>query len=255
MSEAEHAETADIDERETRRREAPAGSDAGRAEPGRDRSRARLLTGLAEMPVLVVLALVVAILIKTFLVQAFYIPSGSMVPTLRVGDRVLVEKISYRLHDVRRGDVIVFERPSGAALPKPADLPWYEDLRNFLRELVGLPTGAEEDYIKRVVAVGGDSVRYDGSPRKLYVNGSPVPQDYILHGVDRHSPRLASSDCRRLDMKPSGGGCLVPKGHVFVMGDHRGNSEDSRFIGPIPDDTIVGRAFTIIWPPGDMTGL
>ena len=211
------------------------------------RSKSRSLTRqVAELPLLVVIAFVIAIVIKTFIVQAFFIPSGSMIPTLRVGDRVLVEKISYRLHDPRRGDVIVFARELLG--PQP-DVPWYEDARNFLRELVGLPVGTEEDFIKRVVAISGDSIRYEGTPRQLYVNDEAVDQSFINRGVDRSSPTLTDKDCRRLDMDISeDGGCLVPAGRVFVMGDNRGNSQDSRFLGPIERDKIIGRGFVVIWP-------
>ena len=200
---------------------------------------------IAELPLLVLVAFVIAIVIKTFLVQAFFIPSGSMVPTLRVGDRVLVEKVSYRLHDPRRGDVIVFARDLLGPAP---DVPWYQDARNFLRELVGLPIGDEEDFIKRVVAIGGDSLRYEGNPRKLFVNGEQVDQSFVNRGTDRSSPTLTNKDCERLDMEVSGSGCLVPAGRVFVMGDNRGNSQDSRFLGPIEEDKIIGRGFVVIWP-------
>lgn len=200
---------------------------------------------IAELPLLVLAAFVIAIVIKTFIVQAFFIPSGSMVPTLRVGDRVLVEKISYRLHDPRRGDVIVFARDLLAPAP---DVPWYQDARNFLRELVGLPIGDEEDFIKRVVAVAGDTLRYEGNPRKLFVNGEQVDQSFVNRGADRSSPTLTDKDCKRLDMQVSGSGCLVPAGRVFVMGDNRGNSQDSRFLGPIEEDKIIGRGFVVIWP-------
>ena len=208
----------------------------------KERSVARQV---AELPLLVAVAFFIAIIIKTFLVQAFFIPSGSMIPTLRVGDRVLVEKISYRLHDPRRGDVIVFARDILG--PQP-DVPWYQDARNFMRELVGLPVGDEEDFIKRVVAIGGDTIRYQGNPRSLFVNDEAVDQPYINRGVDRSSPTLTEKDCKRLSMEPSGEGCLVPAGRIFVMGDNRGNSQDSRFLGPIEEDKIIGRGFVVIWP-------
>ena len=215
-------------------------------EPKPKKSKKRSLARqAAELPLLVVIAFVIAIVIKTFIVQAFFIPSGSMVPTLRVGDRVLVEKISYRLHDPRRGDIIVFARDLFG--PQP-DVPWYQDARNFLRELVGLPVGDEEDFIKRIVAIGGDTIRYEGTPRKLYINDEEVDQTFINRGVDRTSPTFTEKDCRRLDMEPEGQGCLVPAGRVFVMGDNRGNSQDSRFLGPIDQDKIVGRGFVVIWP-------
>lgn len=209
-------------------------------------------THLTELPMLILAAFVIAVIIKTFLVQAFFIPSESMLPTLHPGDRVLVEKISYRLHDPRRGDVVVFEK---SVFGVAADVPWYQDAKNFIRELLGLPTGEEEDYIKRIVAIGGDTIRYSGSPRKLIINGEEVPQPFIRGGRDRFSSSLTEQDCQRLQMRPSEGGCLVPAGRVFVMGDNRGDSEDSRILGPIDEDRIVGRAFTVIWPPNDFRGL
>ncbi len=201
---------------------------------------------------LVVFAFAIAIVIKTFLVQAFFIPSGSMLPTLRNGDRVLVEKLSYRLREPRPTDVVVFAK---SVFGREPELPWYLDTRNFIRELLGLPTGAEQDYIKRVVAVAGDTVRYAGNPRELTVNGEAVEEPFIKGGVDRFSPSLTERDCARLDMEVREGGCLVPEGKVFVMGDNRSNSEDSRAIGPVAVDKIVGHAFAVIWPPGDAGGL
>ncbi|MDQ3877220.1 MAG: signal peptidase I [Actinomycetota bacterium] len=226
------------------------GSKKTRKKPKKRRS---LLRQLTELPVLIVLAFLIAIVIKTFLVQAIYIPSGSMIPTLRIGDRVLVEKISYRLHDPRHDDVVVFAK--SVVGQQPPDVPWYDDARNFFRELLGLPTGTEEDYIKRVIGVGGDTIKYSGTPRVLTINGEKQKEPFINHGVDNSSPTITSDDCKRLKMKVSGDGCLVPAGDVFVMGDNRGNSEDSRIFGPISTDKIVGRAFVIIWPPSDFGGI
>ena len=219
--------------------------------------RARLKTvknKATEIPILVFMAFAIAIVIKTFLVQAFYIPSTSMLPTLRTGDRVLVEKLSYRFTDPARGDVVVFEKSVFGA-KQDVDAPWYQDAQGFFRELLGLPTGTEEDYIKRIVAVSGDVVEYKGSPRQLFVNDEKVPQDFVYRGRDTGSPTLTSADCKRLEMQRAGSGCRVPAGRVFVMGDNRGNSEDSRILGPIEEDKIVGRAFVIIWPPSDFGGL
>ena len=225
------------------------------AEPDEEkrlRRKARLgrwVRAVAEFPVLVLIAFAIAIFIKTFLVQAFFIPSGSMKPTLQVGDRVLVEKVSYRLRDPRRQEVVVFAREVfGVQAP---DVPWHLDVRNFLRELAGLPTGMEEDYIKRIVATAGDSIRYSGKPRQLFINGDPVTEEHVKGGVDRFSSTITRADCRRLEMEPADGGCRVPAGRVFVMGDNRANSEDSRILGPIDEDKIVGRAFVIIWPIAD----
>jgi signal peptidase I len=171
-----------------------------------------------------------------------------MLPTLHPGDRVLVEKLSYWLDPPGQGDVVVFEKEVFGEAP---DVAWYLDLRNFLRELLGLPTGREEDYIKRIVATSGDSILYTGNPRRLVVNGDEVDQSYVRGGRDRFSSTITRDDCQRIGMRPSDEGCLVPAGKVFVMGDNRGDSEDSRLLGPIAVDKIVGKAFVIIWPPGD----
>jgi signal peptidase I len=239
-------------------RERPRPSEATPPEPRRTRRGKKktrsLASRLAEIPVLIVFAFVIAVLIKTFLVQAFYIPSGSMLPALRVGDRILIEKISYRFGDPDRGDVVVFAKSVFG--PEPPDLPWYEDVRNFGRELLGLPTtNTEEDYIKRVVAVGGDTISYSGTPRVLMINGERVPEPYIRGGRDRSSGQVTPQNCRQLHMTTKDDGCLVPAGKVFVMGDNRLNSSDSRSSGPVDEDKILGRAFVVIWPPSDFGGL
>ena len=216
--------------------------------PQGHKKRRSLIARITEIPILILLAFGIAILIKTFLVQAFYIPSGSMQPTLQVGDRVLVEKVGYVFGGPERNHVVVFEK---SVFGGTKDLPWTTDARNFFRELLGLPTGGTEDYIKRVVAIGGDEISYEGKPRVLTINGQKVDQPYVKGGVDNSSPTLTSSDCKRLDMDKAGPGCRVPAGKVFVMGDNRSNSEDSRVLGPIDEDKIVGHAFLIIWPASD----
>jgi signal peptidase I len=167
-----------------------------------------------------------------------------------VGDRVLVQKLQYTFGDPGRGDVVVFERDVFG--PKDEEnQSTFDKARNFFRDLLGLPTGEFEDYIKRVVGVGGDVISYSGNPRVLTVNGEKVEESYINRGVDKGSPTLTGSDCKRLEMDQVQDSCRVPAGTVFVMGDNRGNSEDSRIIGPVDEDKIVGRAFLIIWPPSD----
>jgi signal peptidase I len=231
----------------------PPRDDAERGPTAAAPRRPGLVMQLAELPLLVLLAFAIAVVIKTFVVQAFFIPSTSMLPTLKRGDRVLVEKLSFRLREPRAGDVVVFAKSVfGARAP---ELPWYQDARNFLRELLGLPTGTETDYIKRIVAVGGDTIRYAGTPRLLTVNGEVVREPYLKGGGDRFSPTLTDGDCRRLDMERVSSGCLVPEGRVFVMGDNRENSEDSRVIGPVSETKVVGHAFVVIWPPGHVSGL
>ena len=216
----------------------------------RQAKKESFVSKVTELPILLLLAFAIAIIIKTFLVQAFFIPSGSMIPTLQVGDRVLVEKLSYRWGSPSQGDIVVFAKDVFSDGEEP-DYGLFDRGRIFFRELIGLPTGAEEDYIKRVVAIGGDSIRYAGSPRRLIVNGKEVDQPYIKDGRDNGSPSLTKSDCKRLDMERAGKGCRVPAGFVFVMGDNRGNSEDSRILGPVDEDKIVGKAFLILWPLRD----
>ena len=190
-----------------------------------------------ELPVLVVIAFVAALLIKTFLLQAFYIPSASMEPTLREGDRVLVEKVGYRFGNPELGDVVVFEREVAAPFGAEQDDSFFDDIRNGVKSLFGFPTEGTQDFIKRVMAVSGDTI--EGKEGRIYVNGELVEEPFLPEGV-------VTSDFPAY---------TVPQGEIFVMGDNRGNSDDSRSIGGIPESDVVGRAFVLIWPPSDMSGL
>jgi signal peptidase I len=179
-----------------------------------------------------VIAFVIALLIKTFLLQAFYIPSASMEPTLDgPGDRVLVEKISYHFRSPGPGDVVVFEKDLGPPIVGGQNEPVWTDITNAFKELFGFPTGGREDLIKRVMAVGGDKIEARGG--SVYVNGRKVDEPYLAPGVKTFSF----------------GPITVPQGKLFVMGDNRGNSDDSRSFGPVLVDKVVGRAFIVIWPP------
>lgn len=229
--------------------EEPRGREAtDKKEPPKKAKKNGLLRQVAELPMLIVLAFAIAVVIKIFLVQAFFIPSASMNPTLVRGDRVLVEKVGYRIGEPNRGQVIVFAQETAGEAP---DLPWSEDVRNFFRELLGLPTGEETDFIKRVVAVGGDVITYQGNSRKLVVNGEQVDEPYIKGGQDTGSTKITTASCKPMQLEVSNDGCRVPAGTVFVMGDNRSNSMDSRVFGPVEEDEIVGRAWLIIWPPED----
>jgi signal peptidase I len=169
-------------------------------------------------------ALVVALVIKTFLIQAFYIPSGSMEPTLDIGDRVLVNKLSYRLHDVNRGDLVVFEANEGHG---DCGQPVSEAAANAAE------TGIK-DLIKRVVALPGETI--DLRDNQVVIDGRILEEPYI--GADVVTAPTGSIEFP----------FEVPEGCVFVMGDNRTDSRDSRIFGPIDEDQIVGRAFVRVWP-------
>jgi signal peptidase I len=182
---------------------------------------------LGEVPVLIVMAFVVAIVLKTFVVQAFFIPSSSMQPTLAPGDRVLVTKIV----DARpsRGDVIVFADPNGHGGP---DRGIVGGFAHWLSEAVGFARPEDEDFIKRVIGLPGDTVELRRGV--LFVNGARQRESYLA----------AREDTR--DFGP----VQVPADSLFVMGDNRLHSNDSRFgLGFVPADKVVGRAFLIVWPP------
>lgn len=181
---------------------------------------------LMEWVVVIAGAVMIALLVKTFVLQAFFIPSGSMLPTFEINDRVLVNKLSYHLHGVNRGDIVVFEH---------ADSQLVES----------------KDLIKRVIGIPGDSVVIDPATAKVQVNGQPLDEPYLPQGtttVDNGSGQHA------LHCTPATP-CKVPPHSVFVMGDNRPNSRDSRFIGYISEDDIVGRAFVRVWPFSRFGGL
>ena len=197
-------------------------------------SRRRHRSIWRELPVLIVIAFAIALLIKTFLLQAFFIPSGSMIPTLTAGDRVIVEKVSYWFGEADRGDVIVFER--SVADPQGDEDGIWTQVGDAFKELFGFPTDGT-DLIKRVIAVEGETVEASGG--RVRINGQPIDEPYLPNGTTTETF----------------GPIVVPEDSVFVMGDNRDGSDDSRIFGPIPTDTIVGRALMIVWPPGDMGAL
>ena len=187
-----------------------------------------------ELPGVIFVALVLAILIKTFLVQAFFIPSPSMLPTLEIDDRVLVSKLAYRFHGPEHGDLVVFDSP--LLTGEPPETLWERVARNVL-EGVGVRTGRVEDLIKRVIAVGGD--RLEIRNNQVRVNGFAIDEPYLEPGYYMN------------DLAP----LYVPDGHVWVMGDNRDNSQDSRRFGPVSMDAVIGRAFVRIWPVPRWDGL
>jgi len=203
------------------------GADAAGARAPAGDKPAGPLAVVRETAVLIVLAVLLAVVFKTFLIQAFYIPSGSMEPTLDISDRVLVEKVSYRFGEVERGDVIVFVHNDPSL-----DSPQPNLVARFfigLGQAVGVTPPSDRDFIKRVVGVPGDELSCSGG--KLHRNDTPLNEPYLPEGT--------TTDCTP---------ATVPDGKLFVMGDNRNNSQDSRVFGPIDRSDVVGRAFVRIWP-------
>lgn len=194
------------------------------------------------MAIIVVSALVLSALVRAFLVQAFYVPSASMEDTLQVSDRILASKITTTLTGVARGEIVVFKDPGD----------WLEDppppaggaaaaIRNALTFIGLLPSDTGQDLVKRVIGVAGDRVACCDATGHIVLNGVPLDEDYIIGPTDQV----------RFDI-------VVPPGSVFVMGDNRGNSRDSRFhleenSGGVPVDNVVGRVFLVVWPVSQLS--
>jgi signal peptidase I len=207
-----------------------------------------------ELPFLVLIALVLALLIKTFLVQAFYIPSASMEPTLQGDgdfpnaaatgkhpfDRVLVNKLVYDFRDPHRGEIIVFKKPPGWPNESTFTTPSNPVARFFhdVGSAIGIAPSGGSDFIKRVIGVGGDTVACKNDV--LSVNGHPLHETYLYPGSNPCASGGFDGETR-----------VVPKGDLFVMGDHRNDSDDSRVNGYVPVKDVIGKAFVVIWPISD----
>jgi signal peptidase I len=187
-----------------------------------------------EVPILLVSAAVLAFVLKTLVAQAFYIPSGSMLPQLQVNDRVVVSKLSYRLHSPNRGDIVVFDCPESACTgrSRPDDGSGFGGLVRKVAEGIGVVQPSAEEFIKRVVALPGETV--EGRGGAVYVNGQRLREPYL-------APEAVTSDFPAVE---------VPAEHLWVMGDNRQNSSDSRVFGPIERSSVVGRTIVRIWPLG-----
>jgi signal peptidase I len=211
----------------TERESVPAPEPGAEAPQPPEKHRNPVVQFLTELPGLILMAFVLALLIKTFLVQAFFIPSGSMEPTLMPNDRVLVLKVPYYLHDPTRGDIIVFEDPDPSNEP---DRGIVGGFFHWMFEGLGVQRPDNEDFIKRVIGLPGETVWARGGD--VYVDGKKLKEPYLTQPTadfEKHH---------------------VPEGELFVMGDNRGNSLDSRFsLGYIPIDKVIGKAEVVIWPP------
>ena len=192
-----------------------------------------------ELPVLIAIALVLALVIKSFVVQAFWIPSGSMENTLEVNDRVLINKLVYHLRPIHRGDIVVFDGTGSWNFGPPADSNIFSKAVSELEGIVGISHDSAI-YIKRVIGLPGDHVVCCNAGQ-VTVNGVPLSESSYLYPGDQPSAQKFN--------------ITVPPGRLWVMGDHRSVSYDSRGHqgdpggGTIPESGVIGRAFVIIWPP------
>ena len=204
---------------------APIGARApeGAEEPPTADGSAHPHSALVEWVVIVVIALVAALVIKTFAIQAFYIPSQSMEPTLVPGDRVLVNKLSYDFHPVHTGDIVVFRRP-------PTDTS--SDVGDLIKRVIGTP--GETIYVTKC---------------RVYIDGQEMAQPYLPNGWQNPTSPYCTTWVSGPGTANLPNPYTVPSGDYFVMGDNRTNSDDSRYWGPLPGSYIVGRAFVKMWPP------
>jgi signal peptidase I len=184
---------------------------------GKDRRRRSIRLAI-EWGGILVIAVVAAILIRSFVLQPFFIPSGSMEPTLKIGDRVLVNKLAYNFHSVHRGDIVVFSRPPNDNSPGVKDL------------------------IKRVIGLPGETISSHNG--EVYINGHPLKEPWLPKGEEASPP----GGCPLTTL-------VIPKGDYYVMGDNRADSADSRCFGPLPGHLIIGRAFVRVWPLSRLGGL
>jgi signal peptidase I len=199
-----------------------------------------LLAGIREIVIVLVIALGLSLLIKTFLVQAFFIPSPSMESTLIDGDRVLVNKLDPGPLHLKRGDIVVFSDPGGWLDPVPPsnDGPFKAGIRTTLTFVGLLPEDSDQHLIKRLIGMPGDKVACCDSKGRITVNGVGLDEPYLYSGDDPSDVKFSIT---------------VPAGRIWVMGDHRSVSEDSRYhlqssSGTVPVDDVVGTAFVRVWP-------
>ena len=211
-----------------------------------------------ELPFLIGVALVLALLIKAFLIQAFYIPSGSMEQTLAIKDRVLVNKVVYRIRSIHRGEIVVFNGVDNFSEGAPVAAPT-NGLQRVLRSItsaIGVGPPDQKDFIKRVIGIPGDRVACCTNGH-VTVQPAGAARPYELHESylyqDDHM-QFCEAGTGPQACPPGSPGVLVPKDRLWVLGDHRGASADSRFHiedshhGTVPVDKVIGRAFVVVWP-------
>ena len=211
------------------------GPDRGKQdEEPREADKERSAAGsVIEFFLIVVVALGLALGIQAFLVKPFRIPSASMEPTLDIGQRVLASRVNYHVSEPDRGDVVVFKPPKGAD-QNECGIPGFEPGPSNQACPKPTPGESDENFIKRVVAVGGDRIRIEEG--RVILNGKRQDEPFIE----------PSADCEICNLPKE---ITVPKDHLFMMGDNRGESADSREWGPVPEDQLIGQAFFTYWPP------
>jgi signal peptidase I len=178
-----------------------------------------------EWTIILIIVLLCTVVLRTYVVQSFSIPSLSMYPTLQVGDRIIVNKLSYDIHGIHRGDIVVFARP-------PLEDQEYADL------------------VKRVIGLPGETI--SSKDGHIYINGKRLDEPWLPPGPDSYTGALPGDAHPQFNLP---GPVKIPAGEYYVMGDNRTDSEDSRFFGPIPKSLIVGRAVAVVWPLSHIKGL
>ncbi len=215
------------------------------AAEARERHKARTKASpghvVREYAFLAIAAIVLASLVRAFLGQAYWIPSESMYPTLKIGDRVIVSRLSYKLGDPSRGDIVVFQNPD--YVDRGRKDPLTKGTRGLL-ELVGIGQPKDKYFIKRVIGMPGD--RFEVKGEHIWVNGKQLREKWLKASV------RTLWDAGMTYGEPE---FTIPARHYFMMGDNREQSKDSRYFGPIERKKMVGRAFVRIWPVGRFGGL
>lgn len=210
-----------------------------------EKSKSGSLQFLREIAIVLICALVLSVIVRTFFLQAFYVPSQSMENTLMPDDRIVASKINTSIGGVQRGEVVVFKDPGGW-LPAPRESDAPSGFQKALEFIGVAPSSSGDDLVKRVIGIGGDHVRCCNSKGQIVLNGVALDESsFVKPGSDNSQVPFD---------------VLVPEGRIFVLGDNRNESADSRFhiadeSGTVPVDNVVGRVFVIVWPFKSWSGV